>query len=91
MVGYGSRLSQGEWAESAVSNAGRRITERSERTAQSYRRFGCHACGKQFNERSETVLNRAQYPSDLIALVVLWRLGYGSSRVRMCDTEPAPV
>jgi putative transposase len=30
----------------------------------------------QFNERSETVLNRAQYPSDIIALVVLWRLSY---------------
>jgi putative transposase len=51
-------------------------TERSERTAQGYRRFRCRACGKQFNERSETVLNRAQYPSDVIALVVLWRLRY---------------
>jgi putative transposase len=34
------------------------------------------ACGKQFNERSGTLLNRAQYPSDVIALVVLWRLRY---------------
>jgi hypothetical protein len=34
------------------------------------------ACGKQFNERSGTVLNRTQYPSDVIALVVLWRLRY---------------
>ncbi|MBV8458463.1 MAG: IS6 family transposase, partial [Acetobacteraceae bacterium] len=33
-------------------------------------------CGRQFNERSGTVLNRAQYPSDVIALVVLWRLRY---------------
>ncbi len=31
---------------------------------------------KQFNERSDGVLNRTQYPSDLIALVVLWRLRY---------------
>ena len=30
----------------------------------------------QFNERTGTVLNRAQYPSDVIALVVLWRLRY---------------
>ena len=52
------------------------LTERSERTAQGYRRFRCRACGKQFNERSGTVLNRAQYPSDVIALVVLWRLRY---------------
>src|SRR3954471_7279765 len=52
------------------------VTERPERTAQGYRRFRCRACGKQFNERSDTLLNRAQYPSDVIALVVLWRLRY---------------
>jgi len=52
------------------------VTERPERTAQGYKRFRCRACGKQFNERSGTVLNRAQYPSDVIALVVLWRLRY---------------
>jgi transposase-like protein len=52
------------------------VTERSERTAQGYRRFRCRECGKQFNERSAGVLNRAQYPSDVIALVVLWRLRY---------------
>jgi len=51
------------------------VTERPERTAQGYRRFR-RACGKQFNERSDTLLNRAQYPSDVIALVVLWRLRY---------------
>ena len=52
------------------------VTERPERTAQGYRRFRCRHCGKQFNERSGTLLNRAQYPSDVIALVVLWRLRY---------------
>ena len=50
------------------------VTERPERTAQGYRRFRCRACGKPFNERSDTLLNRTQYPSDVIALVVLWRL-----------------
>ena len=50
------------------------ITERPERTARGYRRFRCRRRGKQFNERSSTVLNRAQYPSDVVALVVLWRL-----------------
>src|SRR4051795_3608031 len=50
------------------------VTERPERTAQGYRRFRCRTCGKQFNERSGTVLNHAQYPSDVIALVVVWRL-----------------
>src|SRR6201981_448143 len=52
------------------------VSERSERTTQGYRRFRCRACGKQFNERSESALNRTQYPSDVIALVVLWRLRY---------------
>ena len=52
------------------------VSERSERTVQGYRRFRCRTCGKQFNERSTGLLNRTQYPSDVIALVVLWRLRY---------------
>ena len=50
------------------------VQERPERTAQGYRRFRCLDCTKQFNERSSGLLNRTQYPSDVIALVVLWRL-----------------
>ncbi|MDO9713750.1 hypothetical protein Q7A36_35905, partial [Paracraurococcus sp. LOR1-02] len=50
------------------------VSEWPERTAQGYRRFRCRTCSKQYNERSGTVLNHAQYPSDVIALVVLWRL-----------------
>ena len=52
------------------------VTERRERTAQGYRRFRCRVCGRGFNERSSGALNRTQYPSDVIALVVLWRLRY---------------
>jgi putative transposase len=52
------------------------ISERPERTTQRYRRFRCGSCSKQFNERSGGAVNRAQYPSDVIALVVLWRLRY---------------
>ena len=52
------------------------VSERPERTARGYRRFRCRVCGKQFNERSGGILNRAQYPSDVIALVVFWRLRY---------------
>jgi putative transposase len=51
-------------------------SERSELTAQGYRRFRCRDSGKQFNERSESLLNRTQYSSDVIALVVLWRVRY---------------
>ena len=52
------------------------VRERPERTAQGYRRFRCLDCTKQFNERSTGLLNRTQYPSDVIALVVPWRLRY---------------
>jgi hypothetical protein len=52
------------------------VSEPPERTAQGYRRFRCRVRGKQFNERSGGILNRAQYPSDVIALVVFWRLRY---------------
>jgi hypothetical protein len=43
--------------------ASQEISELPERIAKGYRRFRCHACGKQFNERSGGILNRAQYPS----------------------------
>jgi len=59
-----------------IECASEAVIERPERTAQGYKRFRCRTCGKQFNERSETLLNRTQYPSDVIALVVLWRLRY---------------
>src|SRR4030088_55756 len=52
------------------------VTERSDRTAHGYRRFRCRARGKPFNERARTARDRPQYPSDVIALVVLWRLRY---------------
>jgi transposase-like protein len=52
------------------------VTERLERTARGYRRVRCRGCGKQYNERSGGLLNHRQYPSDVIALVVLWRIRY---------------
>jgi putative transposase len=53
-----------------------KVSERPERTSRGYRRFRCLACGKQFNERSGQILNRVRYPSDVVALVVFWRLRY---------------
>jgi putative transposase len=52
------------------------ISKRPERTDQGYRRFRCRDCSIQFNEHSGGILNRTQYPSDVIALVVFWRLRY---------------
>ena len=57
----------------------------SERTAQSDQCFRCRACGRQFNERSGGILNRAQYPSDVTALVVFWRLLYKLSLRDLSD------
>src|SRR5262245_5684484 len=53
-----------------------RIKERPERTELGYRRFRCCGCGREFNERTGTLFNRLQYPSDVVCLVVLWRLRY---------------
>jgi putative transposase len=66
------------------------VSERSERTARGYRRFRCRACGKQFNERSAGSLNRTQYPSDVIALVVLWRLRYKLALRDLPEMFPDP-
>jgi putative transposase len=51
------------------------VTERPDLTAQGYHRFRCRDCGKQFNKRSDGVLNRAS-PSNIIAFVVFCRLRY---------------
>jgi hypothetical protein len=42
------------------------VPERAERTIEGYLRFRCRTCGKQFNERSAGLLNRARYPSDAV-------------------------
>ena len=55
---------------------GAAVSERPERTAHGYLRFRCRDCGEQFNERTGRSLNCTQYPSDVIALVVFWRLRY---------------
>lgn len=39
-----------------------------------YRTFCCAACARRFNERTGTPFNDLQYPTDLVRLVVLWRL-----------------
>jgi len=52
------------------------VRHRSERTAQGYRRYRCGDCGKQFNEPQRWPAEPGPIPSDVIALVVLWRLRY---------------
>jgi putative transposase len=50
--------------------------EREGRTVQGFRRFRCRDCGRRFNERTGTALNRVQVPTDIVFLVVFWRLRY---------------
>ena len=50
--------------------------EQHRRTALGYRTFRCRACRRIFNERTGTSFNHLQYPTDLVLLVVLWRLRY---------------
>ncbi len=57
-----------------VACGGAAISERPERTAQGYRRFRCRDCGSSSTNELVVLLNRTQYPSDVIALVVFWRL-----------------
>ena len=50
--------------------------EQPRRTALGYRTFRCRACRRMFNERTATPFNHLQYPTDVVLLVVLWRLRY---------------
>ena len=50
--------------------------EQPRRTARGYRTFRCRRCSRIFNERTGSPYNHLQYPTDLVLLVVLWRLRY---------------
>lgn len=50
--------------------------EQHRRIALGYRTFRCGRCHRAFNERTGTAFNHLQYPTDLLLLVVLWRLRY---------------
>ena len=50
--------------------------ERPERTVRGYQRFRCRVRGMQFYGRGGQILNDAQYPCDVIAVVMFWRLRY---------------
>ena len=52
------------------------LKEQSKRTALGYRTFRCSNCKRTFNERTGTPFNFLKYPTDIVLLVVLWRLRY---------------
>ncbi len=54
-------------------------SERSKKTQLGYRTFCCRTCRHTFNERSGTPFNCLGFPSDIVLLVVLWRVRYKRS------------
>src|SRR5947209_12713330 len=51
-------------------------TQLSGRTSLGYPTFRCSNCSRRFNERIGTPFNHLQFPTDIVLLVVLWRLRY---------------
>jgi len=50
--------------------------EQLERTALGYRKFRCKVCKRGFNERTSTPFNFLEYPTDIVLLVIVWRVRY---------------
>ena len=66
------------------------VTERSDRTAHGYRRFRCRACGKQFNERTNTMLNQAQCSEADLKQLEQEIGDMVTAAVRFADESPFP-
>ena len=52
------------------------MMELPKRTQLGYRTFRCSACRRQFNERTNSPFNFLEFPTDIVLLVVLWRVRY---------------
>src|ERR687894_1799352 len=50
--------------------------QRGKTTQLGYHTFCCHACQRTFNERTGTPFNYLEFPTDIVLLVVLWRVRY---------------
>lgn len=46
--------------------------KRNDTTDLGYLQYRCHGCKKQYNERTGTLLNRIQYPTEVVMLVVFY-------------------
>ncbi len=51
-------------------------TGRSKTTQLGYQTFFCRDCKRIFNERTGTPFNYLEFPTDIVLLVVLWRVRY---------------
>ncbi len=50
------------------------IRKRARKTELGYLTFFCSPCRRTFNERTGTLFNHLEAPTDIVFLVVLWRL-----------------
>lgn len=53
-----------------------KTSQLAEKTSLGYKIFRCSQCKRKFNERTGTVYNHLQFPTDIVLLVVLWRVRY---------------
>ncbi len=51
-------------------------TELPKRPQLGYRTFRCSICRRRFNERTATPFNYLEFPTDIVLLVVVWRVRY---------------
>jgi putative transposase len=51
-------------------------SQRVKKTQLGYRTFCCRTCKRTFNERTSTPYNYLEFPTDIVMLVVLWRVRY---------------
>ena len=59
--------------------------EQTRKTSLGYRTFRCVACRRRFNERTGTPFNDLSVPTDIVFLVVLWRLRYPLSLRQLAE------
>lgn len=50
----------------------RKINQLKSTTSLGYRQFCCHNCAKQFNERTGTMYNFLEFPTDVVMLTVFY-------------------
>ena len=50
--------------------------QRSAKTSLGYRTYRCQQCQRTFHERTGTPFNYLEYPTDIVLLVVCYRLRY---------------
>ena len=62
-------------------------TQRHKMTQLGYRTFFCCDCKRTFNERTGTPFNYLEFPTDIVLLVVLWRIRY---KIRTTKRQRVP-